>query len=93
MDQTHLAIEAFFTTLVRNQPVPDGLASRLRDRYERLRTEQRHLTEDALSRHHLAVPAAYRELSPGLPDQELLPLLEWSTAPTTRCRRRTAPGG
>ncbi|MER5781855.1 L-2-amino-thiazoline-4-carboxylic acid hydrolase [Streptomyces mobaraensis] len=80
VDQTHLAIEAFFTKLAEHHSVPDGLVSRLRDRYERLSTDQRHLAEDEPSRHNLAVSlavlAAYRELSPGLPDDELLPLLE-----------------
>ncbi|MBZ4319893.1 L-2-amino-thiazoline-4-carboxylic acid hydrolase [Streptomyces huiliensis] len=87
LDQTLLAIEAFFTALAETRPARDGLPAdldglpaRLRDRYERLRADQRHRAGDEPTRHHLAVSlavlAAYRELSPELPDEELLPLLE-----------------
>lgn len=77
--ETQALVDAFFEALADTRPEQGGLRDRLRVRHERLRAEQQHRVIDEPSRHNLsmslAIVALYRELSPEVGDDQLIPLL------------------
>src|SRR5262245_48143331 len=77
--ETQALIDAFFTALADALPAQPDLVARLRIRHERLVAAQRHRIIDDASRYNLAmtlaVLAAYRELTPYVADDALLPLV------------------
>jgi transcriptional regulator with XRE-family HTH domain len=77
--ETTMTIETFFNALVDSFPREGDLLGRLRRSHETMLADQKQRIIDEASRHNLAltlaVLAGYRELSPGMEDRDLLPVL------------------